>query len=101
MDIKWLSQHHVCACYLNSAAYCLLPPKVGTRNGDGAATKPLKYSLGVAVSIKKSAKRDYEMQKACEICITTADMFIKIQASITFASEIGHESESTEGRVSG
>lgn len=78
-----------------------MPPKVGTRNGDRAATEPLKYSLGVAVSIKKSAKRDYEMQKACEIYITTADVFIKIQASITFASEIGHESKSMEGRVFG
>lgn len=34
---------------------------VGNRNRGGRAAKPLEYSLGLRISIKKRTKRDYEM----------------------------------------
>lgn len=92
-----------CLCFLakQPSAYDVLPRVVGSRNGDRAATDLLKYGPGVAISIEKGTKRYYEMKKACAIYITTADMFIKIPASITFASEIGHQSKFMARRVFG
>ena len=51
----------LCALPKRPSAYGVLPPVVGSRNGDRAATDLLKYGPGVAISVEKGTKRYYEM----------------------------------------
>lgn len=77
----------------SQSASCLLSPTVGGRNGDRAAKPYLPLVVEVSIHIK----RDPGAGKACEMYVTTADVFVKIQAGVTLASEAGHRANVCRG----
>lgn len=60
MEINGLFQHLLCVSYLNINEHTVCCPQ-GWAADMESATKPLKYSLGIGISIYMKGLKDYEM----------------------------------------